>query len=76
MTSYKEYVTEWGQSLMIASSIAVVTVLMFVWGGFDLTTERGRTMLFLWSVGIGLIGSYLALFKFRKGIIEGVSRGF
>ena len=75
MTTYKEHVTEWGQSLLIASSIAMVTVLMFIWDGFDLDTERGRVMLFLWTVGVGMIATYLALFKFRKGFRD-MSSGF
>jgi hypothetical protein len=74
--SFKKHVVEWTQSLVLATSIALVTVIMFVWGGFDLATERGRVILFLWAVGVGMVGTYLALFKFRKGFTEGISGGF
>lgn len=76
MTSITNHVTEWGQSLVLATSIALITVIMFVLGGFDLATERGRLILFLWTVAVGMIGTYLALFKFRKGFRDGPSGGF
>lgn len=76
MVSKKAYVTEWMQSLVIATSLALVSVIIFISGGFDLATENGRAVLFLWMIGIGMIATYLALFKFRRGLTEGVSGGF
>ncbi len=76
MVSKTAYVKEWGQSLIIASALALISAVIFLSGGFDLTTEQGRNVLFLWMVGIGMIATYIALFKFRKGLTEGVSGGF
>jgi len=71
MNGIRNHVNEWGQSLVLASSIAFLSVIMFVFGGFDLTTERGRVILFIWTVTVGMIGTYLALFKFKKGFTSG-----
>jgi hypothetical protein len=75
MGSYSNYAREWTQSLIIASSIAFISVMLFIFGGFDLNTERGRLALFLWAVAVGVISTYLALFKWKRGMTI-LSMGF
>ena len=67
MVSKSDYAKEWMQSLIIGASMAAISVVLFIFGGFDLSTERGRLAVFVWAFVVGMIATYLALFKWKKG---------
>lgn len=67
MVSYSEYAKEWGQSLIIAVIVSFTSVFLFVFfGGINFDTERGRLALFVFTFSIGILATYVALFKWKK----------
>ena len=71
-----DYAVEWSQSICVAGLLAVLLIVVFSFGGFSIDSENGRVFLFIWALFLGIIATYIAIFKVRKSLLEGVSGGY
>ena len=66
MVTKANYATDWGQSLLLGFSVAIITAIFFIMFGYDISTAENRVFFFVWAFVIGTMATFISIFKWKN----------